>query len=417
MRLAWILVMVAFGLEGLTPIASAWPWMSGTHGDHEHASNAWEDDRVPDEQVADLDQENEDEEVAENEEGDTVGESKAQAVDLGSLSRRRRRRRSKRKETFRAYFDLALYSFPDIQPLTFGNFHSFVFLDIVRSQDVSFQFDLASNAQVAGFPSPSYYQFDWQATSWFKVSAGKIWIPFDDMSPHAIFGGRVNVNLLRPSADRQFLPTLWTDFGVNLKWTPLDLENFRLDFDTYVVNGFQDGGVDPLGGGDYPSFADIGMAVRDNNTDKGVGVRGNMLIASKFNIGGSFYTNRWNDEDQAEKHRLFAYGFHSFLKLKVAEARVGAMVMQVQIPGDTILRGGYYGEIGVPIYDFKLIARGGSVQLDDRVRDPSDQTIIGGVLQYSLPTVRFSFEYSHDLVDRPGKLVEDFLALRAVFRI
>ena len=115
------------------------------------------------------------------------------------------------EKIFKVFFDLALYSRPGVTPLSFGNFHSYVFLDILPRENIQFSFDLASARG-----SPSFYELDWQIAPWVQLRAGKIWIPFDDMSPHNLFGGRINVSTLAPPGGEPFLPSLWTDLGTDL---------------------------------------------------------------------------------------------------------------------------------------------------------------------------------------------------------
>jgi hypothetical protein len=317
------------------------------------------------------------------------------------------------EKLFKVFFDLVLYSRPGVTDLSFGNFHSYVFLDILPRENVQFSFDLASARG-----SPSFYELDWQMTSWFQLRLGKIWIPFDDMSPHNLFGGRVNVSTLAPQGAAPFLPNLWTDLGVGAKLKMIDSTAVELDSYLYAVNGFNAEGSDPVNtGAPYPSFADVGLGdTRDNNQDKALGARAHLTIGRRFGLGTSFYTGRWSDQDDTPQ-RVNIFGVDMQLFLKSAEVRAGIITMRADVLADTITRGGAYGELGIPISKVKWLIRGGTRQQDDRVKDVTDQTIIGTSVIYRYDFMQLSFEYSRDIKNRELKAGKDFIGTRAVFEL
>lgn len=312
----------------------------------------------------------------------------------------------------KAFFDLALFSQPGAVDLSFGNFHAYVFMDIFPKNGVQFSFDLSSSRG-----SPSFYELDWQITPWFQLRLGKIWVPFDDMSPHNLFGGRVNVSTLAPQGTAPFLPDLWTDLGVGGKFTILDTTAIELTSYLYAVNGFRATNSDPVNSGaSYPSFDASPIIEFDNNKDKALGGRLYLMIARKFGVGVSGYTARWNNQADEAK-RVNIIGVDTQLFLKAAEVRLGLIAMKADVLGDTITRGGAYGEFGIPIGKFKVIARGGTRQQDDRVLSAADQTIVGGALLYKHQFMQVSAEYTRDIKERPNKVGADFYALRSVFEL
>ncbi len=342
-------------------------------------------------------------------------ESAAETIDLSKLSDGpHASHASSTEKAFKVYFDLALYSLSGVTTLTFANFHSFLFLDVLPDEKVQFSFDVSSARG-----SPTFYELDWQALPWLQLRLGKIWIPFDDLSPHNLFGGRVNVSTLAPPGTDPFLPDLWTDLGVGVKFDLIERRALKLVSHLYVVNGFQDGGQDPVNPGNpYPSFAGTGTLATDNNQDKAIGGRVHALIAGKLGLGGSFFTGRWNDKGESESHRATIVGADVQLKLQIAQIRAGVAAMRVGIPGDAIRRGGFYGEFGVPMGEkWKLLARGGSVQQDDRVLAVTDRTILGGSVIYRPSFVQLQAEYSRDVKERAGKVGEEFVALRTVIEL
>lgn len=318
---------------------------------------------------------------------------------------------------WKAYFDLLLISRPGVQSLTFANIHSFLFLDLFSSGVYQLSFDVSS-----AWGSPNFFQFDYKVFPRLTLSLGKIWIPFDDMDPHHMFGGLVGVvqdlTFIQPDQQNFFLPTLWAELGVGVKYQVLDTQALNLVSHFYVVNGFQDGGVDPKGvlGANYPSFRGYGMQIRDNNDDKAIGGRLHATIGGKLGVGASIYTARWNDSTEPEAQRLMIFEADAQLRLATAILRAGATQMTVDLPTGSYQRGGYYGELGVSTRDrrWKVLGRQGSVQLDNRVNDPTDQSWVTGKILYKPDLIQWSISYSYDLLEREGKTGRQIASLRAV---
>ncbi len=323
---------------------------------------------------------------------------------------------------FKVFFDLNLVNRPGIEPLSFDTFHSFLFFELLATPDLQFSFDIST--------SPRFYELDYQVHPRIQLRAGKIWIPFDDMAPHNIFGGKVNVSRLAIPNAPAFLPDLWTDLGVGAKAMIIDTKSFDLEGHLYVVNGFRDGGKDPLnpetGVTGYPSFNDIPSAP-DNNRDKAIGGRLHALLLSRLGLGLSYYTGKWNSDSQAEAKRLSILGFDAQLRIKGFEARSGIVSMAVDLPtGKTANRGGLYIELGQRFGaagQWKLLARGGLLQFDDRVLDTSpttsigDQRLIGASLLYKPGLIQYSIETSRDLKESPNKSNYSYTAARIVIAL
>ena len=309
---------------------------------------------------------------------------------------------------FKVFFDLNLYRRPGITDLAFDNFHSFLFIEAEPAKNMQFSFDVS--------PSPRFYELDWQVNPKIQFRAGKIWIPYDDTPNHNIYGGRVSVSRLQLGA--AFLPDTWTDLGVGVKWTIADIKNLNLIGDAYVVNGFRSGGTDPLtSGAPYPSFSDISTGA-DNNTEKAFGGRVHGRFWSRLGLGASFYSGRWSDQGQ-KQYKVLMYETDAQYKIPqtLSEFRVGIMSMRVQIPIGTIYRAGTYGEYGQYLTrqrTWKLLFRGGTLQMDDRVLDVNDQRIIGGAIIWRPNILQFSLEHSVDTQKVKGKNNYSFTNLRMV---
>ncbi|MEW6055324.1 MAG: hypothetical protein AB1540_01810 [Bdellovibrionota bacterium] len=317
---------------------------------------------------------------------------------------------------FKVYFDLNFYKRPGITPLTFDNFHSFLLVELTPTDDIQFSFDVN--------PTPRYYELDYQVFKRLQLRVGKIWIPFDDMSPHNIFGGRVNVSRLAPATNSPaFLPDLWTDLGVGAKYRLVEKSKLTVDSHFYVVNGFRSGGTDPknpsTGADNYPSFADLPTSP-DNNNDKAFGGRLHALLWRKLGLGVSYYTARWNNQAIVEAKRLSLIGGDAQFRFSKTEFRAGLVSMNIDIPNADFNRGGAYVEAGQRFGKndaWKGLLRAGQLNTDDRVIDASDQQIVGATLLYKPGLIQWSIEHSRDLTENARKRNYTFTNFRIVIAL
>lgn len=316
---------------------------------------------------------------------------------------------------FRTYFDLNLVNQPGVREFTFDSFHTFLMFEIMPTPEIQFSFEVN--------PSPRYFELDYQVAKWIQFRWGKIWIPFDDMSPHNIFGGRVNVSRLAASystGSNAFLPDLWTDLGVGAKLQLWDGMSLSSTLDLYVVNGFRAGGTDPLkpsGGSEiYPNFSDLQIAA-DNNRDKAVGGRLHTLLFKRWGLGVSYYNGRWSSQSK-DPLRAGILGLDSQVRFGGTELRAGLASFSVALPDRRLQRAGLYAEAGQkfgPTQAWKALARGGLVQMDDgALNDPTDQTLAGMTLLYKPGLIQYSIEYSRDLKVVEGKKTYSYTAFRIV---
>jgi hypothetical protein len=311
--------------------------------------------------------------------------------------------------SFHVYFDFDLVDQPGAQPLSFDNYHSFLFFEILPTPEISFTFDVEAQ--------PKYYELDYQVTPKLQVRFGKIWIPFDDLSPHNIYGGRTNISRISPGP--AFLPDIWTEMGVGVKYQFVDTKNLNLVGNLYVTNGFGDAnGKDPLGNNpDYPDFSDSQVTTIDNNSEKAIGGRMHALIGNRLGLGVSYYHDRWNpDGGQAENVDMYGSDF-SYQFGKGFELRAGFIVMKVTMITGDFDRGGYYTELGKRFGKqdaWKILIREGQVQEDDRVIQKSDQKIIGATLLYQPNVLEYSIEYSQDIEKNDLKSNYNYFAARVV---
>ena len=184
---------------------------------------------------------------------------------------------------FKILFDLLLDYRPGISPLMFDNYHSFVLADVFPRPDLHFMFEVN--------PAPRFYELDYQATSRLTIRGGRIFIPFDELDPHNSFGGRYNTSLVAQPGGAAFLPDIWADYGLGLKYQIADSKELSLVTDFYVTNGFGSGGTDPYPGSSvkyYPSFSNILGAPGSPSTtnDKAFGARLHANILGTLGVGG-----------------------------------------------------------------------------------------------------------------------------------
>lgn len=334
--------------------------------------------------------------------------SREEAVDLSKLGgySKTHAKAENSQPNFKMIFDLLLALRQGVHPLSFDNYHTLFLVEFIPMPGLEFGFEVST--------SPRYFELKYDLTSNLKIRLGKIWIPFDQMDPHNQFGGWMNTSELLPSNGEAFLPDIWADLGVGFQYNPIDTRALSLVVDGYVVNGFQGGKTDPLGGSnDYPDFSTT--TAPDNNTDKAFGGRGHLTFFRRLGIGASFYTGLFTDEE-ADTGRITMIGLDSQFRLEDTSLKAGYVGMNVTLPEPArtgFIRGGLYGEIAYrfnPKWQAKL--RGGVVQNDNRVTDVTDRTLIGATVIYGMGPFLLSAEHFRDLNKVAGKVGYTFYAGR-----
>lgn len=332
------------------------------------------------------------------------------SVDLGASLTPPQEAAGSKGPKLTSYFDLNFINQPGtIDSLAFDNYHTFLFFDIAPTPDLTFSFNLLGPQTF-----PIFYELDYQVNKRLTLRAGKIWIPFDDLSsqsPHNIFGGRVGLQQLEPTTSSNggnlFLPSVWTELGVGAKYLLVDSSRFQVETHLCLVNGFTDGGTDPVTGShDYPNFSEYTPATQQssgNHRAKAIAARVHAMYNNRFGIGVSYYTGQWNeDSDPAGHLGLSMLGFDAQAHILFLDLRAGIASMNVSLPGTSTQRGGSYFEAGYPFATrWKALARVGTLQLDSRIALPTDELIAGGTLLYNPGIVQFSIEHSRD-ISNPG---------------
>lgn len=314
-----------------------------------------------------------------------------------------------KKPAFRAMFDWWLTYQPGRDPngvsVTFDNLHYLMILEIVPDPRFYFGFEVST--------APRFFELDYQVTRSLTLRLGRIYIPFDDLSPHSYFGGRVNVTRLgQPGSSNAFLPDIWTDLGIGARLSLGPKRSTHFDLDGYVVNGFSENATfSPSGDTAYPDFSQT--LVIDNNNNKSLGGRMQVVFGGDLvTLGGSAFYGRYSADTSPSASILMA-GTDAKLHFEGTEIRVGYIYMNVGvIPTDSFVRGGFYLELSQWFGNLRALARMGQSQNDSRVVQNTDQTIVGGSLAYRAGPVQLSLELSKDINEVPGKNYTTFAGFR-----
>lgn len=308
---------------------------------------------------------------------------------------------------FKALFDWWLTHQPGRNTngvsVSFESYHYLMILEIAPDPRFYFGFEVSQN--------PRFYELDYQITKRITIRAGRIYIPFDDLSPHSYFGGRANVTRIsQPGTNTAFLPDLWTDLGVGVKIGLVSSGETNLDLNAYVVNGFGEG-TSPGSDTVYPDFSTTNL--QDNNSAKSLGARLQLsLLGDTVVFGGSTYYGRYSNQASPEAAILMA-GVDSRIKLNNTELRGGYVFMNVGVvPSNSFVRGAFYLELAQYFGNWRVLARMGQSQNDSRIVQLTDQTLAGAQIAYRAGPVQVSVEHSRDLNDVVGKTYRSFSGLR-----
>ncbi|MBI5511946.1 MAG: hypothetical protein HY903_24580 [Deltaproteobacteria bacterium] len=258
--------------------------------------------------------------------------------------------------------------------------------------------DLALTIHIS--ENPVFYEVTWNLTPRLSLKAGKLLIPFGTNEFHHLIGGRVDER-------SDFLPETWGDFGVGASYLVYDGDVLGLEATAYAVNGFE--------GIDRPSIS-VGDAA-DNNMSKGLGTRLKLALFGKVALTGSGYYDVW---DPADEHKVVIYSVGAELRpglvnvpvLKRARVRGEWARAEIQLPGDNaqkgllpeyaVGRGGYYGELLLPVAEFMALrGRLGRINPDNTARDePSDVSVYEPALVFMHGKLTYTIAYQ--LVTRTG---------------
>jgi hypothetical protein len=329
---------------------------------------------------------------------------------------------------FKFYFDFLLKSWkgqPTEGSLSFDSYHQRMLVEYTPNADLMFQADISS------WQAPKYYEVDYMLSRSIQLRWGRIWIPFDDMSPHSIFGGRMNTSEFFQPNESAFLPDIWADMGMGIKFILADSTKFSSELHTYVVNGFQSGGSSPVEGEgsgivEYPNFAGTAGASSDNNNSKSVGARWHSVFGQRFGLGGSFYTGAYTPKSVPDSKSISMIGADiQLMPTNTTQIRFGIVSMKVglysppaaPIAKESFSRGGSYVELGQKFGQenrWKFLIRAGKSQNDNRVVDVSDKTLVGATLLRNFGQVEAQLTFFKDLNQVASKVAYNYGAFRLV---
>lgn len=325
---------------------------------------------------------------------------------------------------FKFYYDFMLKSWKGSSSesdFTFDSYHQRLMVEFTPTPDLMFGGEILDK---------KYFETDYMLTSRLQVRWGRIWIPFDDMSPHNTFGGRINTSEFRQGNETAFLPDIWADLGIGFKLTLADSSAVSSELHFYVVNGFQEArGRSPVQGEDstgtnaaYPSFDGTSGGAGDNNNDKAMGARWHGLFGRRFGLGVSVYRDVYTNKGEESRGLLILGTDLQLRPTNTTEIRLGYTTMRVSLDPtasskDSYMRGGTYAELGQKFGTdnrWKFLLRAGSSQNDNRVVDVSDKSIVGFTLLKNFGSVEPQLTYFRDLHQVPGKIAYNYGEFRIV---
>ncbi len=114
-----------------------------------------------------------------------------------------------------------------------------------------------------------------------------------------------NYLVTRPQVSREIGVSAWKDVGVDLHGYLNVSSDASVGFDLYVINGLGDG-----------SRLRGSRQYRDNNEDPAFGGRINLIYRDLLEVGGSYYTGKWDDDGTLG---LRLVGAHLLLNTPIAD--------------------------------------------------------------------------------------------------
>ena len=327
---------------------------------------------------------------------------------------------------FQFYYDFVLRSWKgnaSESDFGFDSYHQRLLVEFTPNPDLMFLADLLRQ---------NYFEVDYMLSSKVQARWGRIWIPFDDMSPHNMFGGRINTSDFRQGNETAFLPDIWADLGVGVKITLADSSGYSSELHAYVVNGFQQNssGGSPVDGegasgtnAPYPTFDGTTGGSGDNNNDKAIGARWHSVFGRRFGLGVSAYRDVYTNKNVEKKLGISMLGLDIQLRpTATTQIRMGYTTANVSLDETkssrgSYMRGGTYVELGQRFGmddRWKFLVRAGSSQNDNRVVDISDKTIVGATLLKNFGSVEAQINYFRDLHQVSTKVAYNYGEFRVV---
>lgn len=311
---------------------------------------------------------------------------------------------------FSVMFDLLMAYRPGVgrEGFSFLNFHPLLFFEIVPTSNIIFSFEVN--------PSPRYYELDYILNKTVTLRVGKIYIPFDDMNPHNMFGGMINTSRMQ-FGSTQYLPDIWADLGVGVKLNLTDTKALKLESHFYVVNGFGSTGTAPA---TTPQFSGPTVSASDNNDNKSVGTRVHAIISRVFGVGFSAFYGRWSDQ-RDDVNNVLILGGDVQLRFPKTEIKAGVSSFAVKYSnGSSFNRSGNYIEAQQKFGErdeWRVVGRYGMQDTNDKIVDDSDNNLIGGGIRWKPNFITLALEHYQDIKKVPAKTAYGLTFLRMVVQL
>ena len=144
---------------------------------------------------------------------------------------------------------------------------------------------------------------DFWLTNNLAVKIGGILTPFNRFDE--LHDPISNFTISRPQVAREIGVSAWKDVGVVLHGFKDLSPDISASFEAYTINGLGDGS-NLRGSRQY----------RDNNEDRALGGRLNLLIQDRVEVGGSVYNGAWDDDGE---HDLTMFGGYVMVRTPIAD--------------------------------------------------------------------------------------------------
>ncbi len=174
--------------------------------------------------------------------------------------------------------------------ISFSSNHEFLVLALAPNSKVRFLIEVIQL---------TYWELLYSINPRTSFKFGKLAIPFGPIFFHQILGGIVEKPMPNFGGRQFMLPIEWSEYGIAIERLWLDTYAWNLKTKAWITNGLQADGKINLADKTIDFTSGAG-AKTDNNNDKAFGLRLQNKFYGKYSLNFSFYTCRWDsDEDDA----------------------------------------------------------------------------------------------------------------------
>ena len=153
---------------------------------------------------------------------------------------------------------------------------------------------------------------DYRFADWLNLRGGIILMPVGRFN--LIHDSPLNDLPLRPMVSRLIIPSTFAESGIGFFGTVYPTQLAKIDYEFYVVQGFDGGSSTTVGGGTFGEGGYRGRRgsfQRDNNQSKSIVSRVSFSPLLGIEVAGSFHHGKWDDEG---RHDLTIFAIDGLLQ-------------------------------------------------------------------------------------------------------